>query len=145
MEKRKLRTAYHEAGHACIARHFHICIIRASIIPARVTQGRVFVARSRFHGEKAAVILLAGPLAEKRFDARCRPDSDGTEEIGAWSALSYICSNVKETDARLELAKMQAQRLVLQLWPQISTLAEALLQRKRLSGRQVREVITRES
>src|SRR5580700_11422788 len=78
-------TAYHEAGHMVAAWRHHLKIRRATIIPAEDFAGRVDHEsplrgiqldidgsdRANLKAEKAILISLAGPAAQRRF----RPSS----------------------------------------------------------------------
>ena len=76
--------AYHEAGHAVVARRLGVKVCRLTIVPSPNYTGACTLG-SEFSGRysdqdklaRAIRINLAGPLAEKKFYHLCR--------AGAWS------------------------------------------------------------
>ena len=114
--------------------------------------------RERAHGEKEVRITLAASLSRKRLagpapdEADLEDDLDRVREIvwylaGGWDGGEDEGQSRNllrdETDAYVQLLTVQTERLLDKRWPQVQTVARALLDTGSLSGRAVRGVIVR--
>jgi hypothetical protein len=153
-------TAFHEAGHIVAAYWYGIPIHGkgASIRPRYGSYGRIFTVRTfrlnvgtfrsrpkaQRQAEKSAIVGMAGLAAQRIFNPYTVSESDGMFDVPeTWRTLSYLSWNPEETDLRLKLAEAQAKEFVNipTAWKLIEAVAEALLERKELSKREILEVI----
>jgi hypothetical protein len=86
------------------------------------------------------VMDMAGDVAEKKFRPR-RHYRGQTDLLHASDLLSCISEPNEITEARLKVAILRAQSLVELRWREITAVANALVERKTLTAKQVREVI----
>jgi hypothetical protein len=160
-ERTKLeRTAYHEAGHAVAAYVLHRALGHVSIEPERGSLGHMKTRRfeesfqpdaevkrgTRERLEKEIMVCLAGPIAERRFVGRLRQDTivgASRDFNDAARCADCLCGNSEETDAYLAWLSVRATNLIKLAWHwrAIQTLAEALLEHRRIGHRKVREII----
>lgn len=153
-------TAHHEAGHA-IARFRQRLAIRSVTIeedeesfgrashnpPGEWFQPDIEVdRRTRNRIESEIICALAGPEAECRFmgndDAPYGAGSQADLDVAALLAC-YVCGDDDEASAYMEWLRIRARNLVRSEWELVEVLAAALLDRKTLSGHQVRKVLRR--
>ena len=153
-------TAHHEAGHAVAANTCSIATRKLSIIPkdgshGRFTPGPYIIGIKKLEFcevtprvqrtlENRALISLAGPAAERRFNPK------GYRRIYGKGDYDHACmmlERASHSDSELKtyfrLIEIRAEKLVenpLQ-WLQIQGVAKALLERGELSGKMVKEVI----
>lgn len=152
MESVELKSvAYHEAGHAAVALRLGIGIGRkgVSIVPkddmlgwAHICKGfsgnpeYEVTGRMRLKVEHRVLALLAGMHA-------CQ-SGDGCEEDlrRAWGLLEYFCGSDEEVQAYLDWLNIRAKQLVESEVCQvkIDALAQALLEKKRLSAGEVKAI-----
>ncbi len=101
-------------------------------------------ARAQRRAENMALVCCAGPAAQRRFNPRgfrkYRAEDDWHQAI---NLLSYRESDNKILGLYFDMINLQARRFVAQPfnWQLIEGLAEALLDRKRLTGKEVRAAI----
>jgi ATP-dependent Zn protease len=158
--KAEISTAYHEAGHAVAAFFLHLSIGRkgVTIIPDKINNslGSAHVLaqlrenpelsdspRTHVRIEDYAVMGLAGDVAEKKFHPRRR--FGGHRDLNdAANLLSYISGSNEVVQARMNVAIRCARDLVNCRWKEITAVATDLLEKKTLTGREVKEIIVRE-
>jgi hypothetical protein len=151
-------TAYHEAGHAVAAFLLFRAVKRISIVPDDETSGPVehypirgtwfqpdveIDMRARRHMETSITLLLAGPSAERKATGRWN-------RVGASGDIDAAC------DLALRLVGSERQfthywawrrQIALDLWEDehawglAQRLTVELLERKKMSGREAREVL----
>jgi len=135
-------TAYHEAGHAVAAWKLGYRPISASITAVEESVGEVRhenpfpgvnlefdgsdLARSRV--ERAIMIRLAGPIAQKRY----RPTSWRRWQGGADYAVAAdlalrVCGSGEVASAFLKWLDLRAKALIENHWPAVERLAIALI------------------
>lgn len=161
-------VAYHEAGHAVAAHRLMIPFYGRtpiSIIPSEEYTGVVFHRnilpqsiewdasdRSRLKMERVVQVCLAGIEAQYQFDpasirrGELPGDWDGGDDYHqAIGVIDYFTGGNEETSAYLELLRLRAQGLVRNNlnWHCITAVAEALQNKKKLSAKQLREVIAK--
>lgn len=159
----ELATAYHEAGHAVVA--FYLCIAfkYVTIIPGKGCFGhlkpkplfrssenpgvicRLFhdnkYDRVRRKAEKNATVLMAGMEAQRRFRPSSVRSYHGTkDDTDVLDYLEYFAAD-KELWFWQKQLRAQAKNLIASHWPAVEAVAAALLERKRLTGDEVRAVI----
>jgi ATP-dependent Zn protease len=150
-------TAYHEAGHAVAAFFLGLRIgrKRVTVIPDKVKQtlGATHVlsqlrerpdvsvsTRTHVQIENRAVVCMAGDIAEKKFRPG-RHYGGQTDLKHAFNLLESISRSDEITEARLNVAILEARSLVELRWREITAVANALVERKTLTAEQVSEVI----
>lgn len=146
----KEATAYHEAGHAVIARHESIRLVEV-LLREDNTGGRyeheplleaidiehVQLPRDRRLVERAVKVKLAGTIAQfHKF-----PTSDPGDGSDRRSALNLITpfaelSDVSAAEYLADLSREVSDDLQ-HLWPQVEAVAEGLLAVSRLEGEEV--------
>jgi ATP-dependent Zn protease len=149
-------TAYHEAGHMVAAWRQHLKIRRATIIPAEDYTGRVEHEsplrgirldidgsdRAALKAEKAILICLAGPAAQRRFRRSSwrTHHGAGDHEIASDLALRLQGSG-KIATAYLGYLQLRADSLVESNWNFVELFAQRLLELKTLEYREIRYLI----
>jgi len=147
--RQEVRTAYHEAGHALIALHsIHLSSIG---IERKIKRGgQTFTQKkgwiqpvrgSKVSVEENILIELAGPTAE-----RLCPYGPGRDFHQASMAdMQKIEKALKDLTASergdyLDECRNRVEHMLKHHWPEVVALANALLERKRLTGRQAEKI-----
>lgn len=158
-ERRSLEaTAYHEAGHAVASLALGRGVRRVSIVPD-LAAGTLGLATN--HGlpsfrpdvrddaptqakaEREILILLAGPAAEERFTGRRNRAGAAGDHAAAAAALALsLCGDEDEASAFLAWLVIRGRNLIAApgQWIRVAALARALVDRRELSGAEVRRV-----
>ena len=158
-------TAYHEAGHTVAAVFLYIGLKHkgVTIVPNRVrgVLGETHVKKG-FRGkpylvnravvwrglEKQIIISLAGEHAQRKYrpsSVRSHDIADDRREAVKW--LSYLALDAtgepisEELRLHYKLLNLRAKNMVATRWPEITAVANALLERKTLTAQEVREVL----
>jgi hypothetical protein len=151
-------TAYHEAGHAVVAWLQGVGLSRASIVLEPGRHGHVRHhwmfggmpppdsvlpgASAKFRLEKNVRISLAGPLAQKKFNARTYRSWHGESDHNqAADGVNYLAGPDDEFTAYWKLLEVQTRNLLNLNWPLVEAVAAALLERRRLKGSEIVKVI----
>ena len=151
-------VAYHEAGHAVAAWHVRVRTTALSIVPDEDAKGfhahRPYFGginleyddspRAQRRAENMALVCLVGPAAQRRFNPKgFRNYHVASDRHEAIYLLAYIGSEDEYLNAYLKLIEIQARNFVTihYQWSLFECLAEALLERQRLTGKDVRRVI----
>jgi hypothetical protein len=162
-------TAYHEAGHVVAAWWFGVPIlkkgahIRYTVLHTGPIHGEVHVSprlgeklemyqrhasgRAKLRAERWAVVMLAGKAAQRKYSPRSvRPFHSMWDEFDAWDTFACFTWSDKETDLRLQVAEEKAKSFVndSRAWRLIRAVANALLERKKLSRNEILDVIATE-
>lgn len=147
--KAREATAYHEAGHAVAAWAYKLPVRRISIRPEGDAKGvavhrnplagiRLDIDgsdRARLRAEKAILICLAGPAAQRRFSPRSFRKHHAASDIDMASELALrLSASGEEASAYLAWLQARAGNLVSARWPIISALARLLLEHKELGA-----------
>lgn len=156
--RRREASAYHEAGHAVAAWKLGYRSISASIAAADESTGEVrhenpfpgenldvvesALVRSRV--ERAIIIRLAGPIAQKRY----RPTSWRRWQGGADYAVAAdlalrVCGSGEIASAFLKWLDLRAKALIEQHWPAVERLANALLKQGTMDQDQIAALMQR--
>ncbi|HEY1602112.1 MAG TPA: hypothetical protein VGG64_21095 [Pirellulales bacterium] len=147
----RIRTAYHEAGHAVVSNHHGWQVGRVSIVPNASTGDWGHMQPKRGHvpimaPENAAIdiqICVAGPLAEAiHRHGHSRVETQRTDwatckarDIArAYLRAKTVVHNYNERAAYLDGQAAATQELLSRLWPNVELLAEQLLQVEILEG-----------
>ncbi len=151
-------TAYHEAGHAVLCWKERVRLKGASIIPDRTSAGRIAHSHplkginpefdtsthSRVRMEKEVRILLAGTIAQRKFSPKgYRHYHGGQDHEWATDLLMHYTGSDEEVEAYINLLHVQT-RQALDLpwvWTAVIAVAEALLDKGELTGRETRAII----
>lgn len=156
MASRQLeRTAYHEAGHAVIAAHVPERFRYVTITPDGDALGHVknwafsrrfqpdahVSPRGREIIDNRVMTLFAGGIAEKRFSGRLNRVGAQSDHEQAVDLADYLSGNTACTEAYLKWRWVVAETAVEHHWADIERVAGALLERNRLTWREVRELI----
>ena len=148
--RQEVRAAYHEAGHAVVAMH---SIDLSSVgIERKIKRGdRIFrqqrgwirpVRGSKVSLEENVIIELAGQVAEKMC-----PFGPGRDYYTASMAdMNKVEAGLKgiltdsERGEYLDECRKKVKRMLKHHWPEVKALAKALLNYKRLTGRQAERI-----
>ena len=151
------KTAYHEAGHAVMARELRIRILRVTIVPAEDydglmvpgTQGRGFrpdidvTTRTAERVEREIMVRFAGPWAASLYSGK-KPRLEGPDfETSADLAL-YVASSEEGTNAYLEWLWIRTRDFLKHrpfVWSAVEALAKALLEQGTIGGRKAGAII----
>ena len=152
-------AAYHEAGHAVAAWHCGVRTKSLSIVPESDSAGR-HVRHPYFGGlkleidsspraqrrvENMALVCCAGPAAQRRFDPkRFRSYHAQGDWYEAMNLLSYLTNDDEVLMAHFKLIELRARKLIAlpSVWSLIEAVARALLERRHLTGKEVRAIIS---
>ena len=152
-ERRLQLIAYHEAGHAVAAVFLHQRIRDVTIRESRNYSGRCRLANKRRRDSTdeafaAIKIRYAGELALKRLAPRSSRQwhvssgpFGGDRDRDVIIDLALTQTDVAGVPLLLKWLEHETENLVDARWEKICAVAEALLNRKTLSGDEVREII----
>ena len=132
-------VAYHEAGHVVVGHRLGIDLASADILPdGQGGNGHtVFNVRPGFRDhpdyiESVVVTFLAGPVAEARVAGFRNPEGAGYDLDAIAREWLRLLAPRDQRAARLRELTKRAEVLVTENWPQIETVAQALLRRQSL-------------
>lgn len=151
-------TAYHEAGHAVIAWRNKVRIISLSIIPEEGLFGKIrhsnplrgidiewdVSTHARMRMEKCVKVSLAGAIAQRKFNPKgYRTWGDEEDRKIAYDQLTHFVGSNEELEAYSKLLEIQTRNdlNIPFVWACVEAVAEALLERQELSGKDVRAII----
>ena len=135
-------AAYHEAGHAVVARMLGVRVKSVTIQPTLNYSGRVlFDGLGRRTTEKKILITLAGPHAQRRFAPNSAWRSGNKAHLNSGYDFDNVAllihdehGNGKVADLYWRYVMAKAEQLVEGWWPHIEAVASALLKRETLTG-----------
>jgi len=141
-------VAYHEAGHAVVACRLGIAIAR---VTTRVAGGAFFgggwlaghtqldpVAEQRAAFQDRVWVALAGAAAQARVDPSSVREGCATRDYAlARKFYAELYRMPYCTDKELAGDERRARELVAKHWPSVEAVAQELLKRGSLNGRQV--------
>ena len=150
--------AYHEAGHAVMVRYEGFSLRSATVIPAADYAGRVTHQnplrgihldsdgsdRARLRAERAIRILLAGPLAQRRFNLKGWRDYHGGKDFEmVFDILLNLVGSDEEANAYMKFLDIQTKQILEldHVWGSVKVLASALIEHRELSGKAATAVI----
>lgn len=128
------RIAFHESGHVIAAEALGLGIAYASLDAREVQLDR---RRNRRPGPSAddhvARFLVAGFCAERRFDPRAARQENSAPDFAR--AVALVGSD------RVARLVAEADALMVARWCQVSEVARAMIDRGRLSGDEIRDIL----
>ena len=149
-------TAYHEAGHMVAACHLGLRIRSATIAPGDGYSGMVRHEsplrgihlefddsdKARTKADRAALICLAGPAAQRRFRPRSWRSYHGHSDhaLAVDLALQFNGGDEELAGAYLRWLELRADRLVADNWPLVSAFAGRLLESGTLNSREAKAI-----
>ena len=160
--KRLQSTAYHEAGHAVVRNYYDLKQpTRVSIEPDEYSSGRVlgsplpkgldpfdpldWTGQKRLKLESVIKSVLAGSIAQRKFNPRgYRKYHDADDFKKVYAILLHLEGDNEIVSAYYKLLELQTIKLLEQpiIWKKVEAVAQALLQKKEISGRIIRRIIT---
>ena len=145
-------TAYHEAGHAVAGWRLGCPILRVTVTPSGDYLGSVAGDNPIRHMfpdvdgapevdqamREAVIILLAGSVAQKRFDASSWREFHGASDFDfAGDLLLRLGGNGERASEISDELNRQAEVLVERHWPEVGAVATALLEQHDMDGEAV--------
>jgi ATP-dependent Zn protease len=129
-------AAYHESGHLCVAWALGAEVFKGTIRPYGLFRGLAIYGHDQA-GEGAdcnrVVSLLAGQIAERRFNPRSGDGAEGDRERVSRLLVAMCRSPAAAKIVRAECA-VRAEKLVAANWDAIEAVALALIEHETLSG-----------
>lgn len=136
-----VHTAYHEAGHAVVARAYHVGVSQVSIKPIKHSYGRIDWAKKNRPKSVFVYIciLLAGEMsANLLLKTKINYDADG-RKIKA--QLNNVWKNKRIQKKYLADAKRHVKIIIKDNQIIISRIACFLLKHKEMTGKQLNDLI----
>jgi ATP-dependent Zn protease len=148
-------TAYHEAGHAVLAWKIALGKPKIVSIEADDSSGLTSIeyyveadsdslssSEFRKQVEGRCIGLLAGVEAEVKFTGELvHPDNNKSDRDSILRKLELICSSTNEIQNCINFLEESTANLVDEYWPIVTALAEALLERKTIEGKELIEIM----
>lgn len=143
---RECIIAYHEAGHAVASWRLGDGITRVTIEPScdaereerydgSFTAGRGDRSALGGWGFRYAVMVLAGPAAQRAYDPRSQvPDTAGYDHRELDNLAVIMCRSPEAQRAFVAWAKAEARALIRQDWHLVEALARQLMVDRTLDG-----------
>lgn len=146
--------AYHEAGHAVLARHFGLSVKMVSIAMTDDWSGVTRYApgmsaeriqdddteAARLHKEHLVCVALAGYMAGKRASPDAS-DDDGSPDRDKAIDLLFVLARPGHIPDYEKHLRNRTDCLLDSLWHRVKAVAQALLERETLSKKELLEVI----
>jgi hypothetical protein len=156
MVDRRKATAYHEAGHTVVAWRLGAGPRAVTIVPHGDVQGEMIQeaplidadldfdgsdhARNRV--ERAIMICLAGPIAQRHFmPSSWRHWHGGPDYITALNLALQVNGSPRAAKAHLKWLEIRTQDLLESLWTYVKGIAGDLLTRGTLSPQEIRSAL----
>ncbi len=147
------RFAYHEAGHAVVAelegrRVTKVLIVSGSKLARSVKceYGGITWFEPRYgYTASDLTVNLAGEAAEREFKGRWPHTASGSDHEGVRCEAPTEAPRRLRRDWRRTVtgSAQHAFQLVRKFWPAVVAVANALLERRTLSGRHVRRIVAK--
>jgi hypothetical protein len=152
-----LATAFHEAGHVAAAWSRGLKIHSATIDPTPEFRGHTLhtnplrgirfnlsLARVRDRAESAIVVYLAGPEAQQRHSPRSWRSHHGASDFEhAIDVATGLNGSEEAAHAYLDWLAVVTRHEITTLWPQVETVAHALVVRRTLTAAEVKALLAR--
>lgn len=151
-------TAYHEAGHAAVARRLGVAVRSVTVVPDDEASGRTWHSgpgswfrpdievdgRTRNRIEAHIMIALAGGEAEDAFLGERSGDGLGPDNDNAVGLALYMSGDSEEASAYLEWLRLRTRNMLRQelVRCEVEAIAAALLDRKRVRAAEVKAICT---
>jgi len=160
-QRKRLGTAYHEAGHAVADTVLGLHVTNVEIVRRKDTLGRSSsLGILRYEGgsrreqrsiaRDAIISAYAGVEAQRLVETPEVYADDADRNNAFWLSRTYCvmprnCSYVGDDShvAYLERLRTEAKRLVRREWTKIEAVATELLAKRKLTGDRVREICAR--
>lgn len=154
-DRRKV-TAYHEAGHTVVAWRLGASprtvtiIVRGNVQGEMIQESPVILADLDYDGsdharnriERAIMICLAGPIAQRHFAPRSwRHWHGGPDYVTALDLALRINGSPKAAKAHIKWLEIRTQDLLESLWGYVDDIADDLLMRGTLSPEEIRSAL----
>ena len=157
MARGDLATAFHEAGHIAAAWSRGLKLHSATIVPTPGFRGHTLhanplrgirlnlsLARVRDRAESAIVVYLAGPGAQQRHNPRSWRTHHGDSDFKqAFDTAMGLNTSGEAAHAYLDWLTVVARDEIEALWPQVETVAHALLRERTLTAAEVKDLLAR--
>lgn len=147
-------TAHHEAGHAVVAFLLGFRVTSATIVPGSDYAGMVVyrprgkvdlksaTAVMRIKAEDWIISILAGDIAQRRYDPRSSRHWHGTADRSHATDIALsLCGSGESATAYLAWLSIRTKDMVHGRWPIVEKIATLLLERKTISGDELRAAI----
>ena len=149
-------SAHHEAGHAVVAWDQGIAIRKLLLVPDLMAGGGLQYRnpllganldedksdRTRLRAEKVIRVCFAGGAAQRRFYQRSKWRAGRFDDLVHAAGIAFaIAASGEEARAHLKLREIQAGQIVEFHWAAIEAVAHGLLERRKMTGKEVRAVI----
>jgi hypothetical protein len=151
-------TAYHEAGHIVMAWHVGATPMKATIGASRANvvattdyrepmaiQGELDPGsdRSRLIAERAVLVSLAGPAAQRRFRPSSWRSGHGRSDLSRATALtSAVTDTPRQARALLKFLEIRAEDILEARWDKVSAIAVRLAKERELSHDEMISILT---
>ncbi len=150
-------TAYHEAGHLVVAWRLGLPVHRASIIRDAHAHGFVQhknplfgirlemdgTDRARLRAEKAIMVSLAGPIAQRRYNSRSWRSAHGNQDYDtATELVLYANGSPEAASAHLRWLEIRTADLLNACWHVVEGLSAELLVRGSMNSGEIRKAIS---
>ena len=145
-------AAHHEAGHAVVANRLGLMVRSVSIA---ADGGGLTKLTGVGSGERAILITLAGPYAQRRYAPHSRwrwrnhlgflPQAGHARDFDIVTALIGRMEHgtVKVSRAYRRYVEVRAEELVEQYWQRIEAVAQALIERRTLTGDEMKVIFAK--
>jgi hypothetical protein len=157
MARGDLATAFHEAGHVVAAWSRGLKTHSATIDPTPGFRGHTLhvnplrgirfnlsLARIRDRAESGIVVCLAGPEAQQRHSPRSWRAHHGASDFKqAFDLAMGLSSSGEAVRAYLDWLAIVTRDEITTLWPQVETVAHALVARRTLTAVEVEALLAR--
>ena len=158
MPRNDMPIAFHEAGHVVAAWSRRVKIHKATIVSSPEFLGQVrhanplhklhpdydVSARVRERAEADIVVALAGPEAQRRHSPRSWRSHHGTSDFKhAVDLATRLNSSDEAVNAYLGWLAIVTRDEIALLWPQVETVAHALMRERTLSAAEVKALLAR--
>jgi 8-oxo-dGTP pyrophosphatase MutT (NUDIX family) len=132
-------TAYHEGGHAVVGIHWNVPVRKVTIVPREGDRGHIELDGDGGDPVGDLIATLAGPAASARIAARL----GGRSDRAVAAQLAEGLAPPGAADDLLNVAGEAAREIVNdpETWRQVEAVAEALLERRTLTGEEVKQIM----
>ena len=148
-------VAYHEAGHVAAGHRLGVELASVDIlrdgeggnghtvfnVPSWFRPSAQLDERRRRYAEAVVTTFLAGPIAEARVAGFHNLEGSGYDLDAVAREWLRLLEPPERHAARLDQLTAQAENLVDADWPAIERIAQALLERRRLTGAEALELL----
>jgi ATP-dependent Zn protease len=148
-------VAYHEAGHVVVGHRLGVELASVDIlsdgqggnghtvfnVPRWFRPSATMDERRRRYAEAVVTTFLAGPIAEARVAGFHNLEGSGYDLDAVAREWLRLLEPPERYEAQLDELTAEAEKLVDENWPAIERLAQALLERRRLTGAEALQLL----